>query len=188
MRSWSVLVLAVAGCTCGAPKPKAPPAADDGEEAQLKGDAGVKPRGPQGPVMGGEVSLEALGKKLVEALNEENPEAMYALVLQRGEFMRLFPVLAANPAVRKLGPDFVWANQDADVREAIADVLRTYGGKDYTFVRLGGAAKKDRGRLVQHDDAKLRVRNSEGAEVELAFLGPIFEHRDDKTFRISVYK
>lgn len=187
MRTLGVLVLALAACNCGTPKAKKPPAGDD-DGAEVKGDAGVKARAPQGPVMGGEASLDELGSKLVKALNEKSSKGMYELLLQRGEFNKLFATLAASPAVQKLGPDFVWSNQDAEVREAMAAALQRHGGKGYTFVRLAGAKTTDRGPLVQHSDAILVVKDEAGAEQELTFVGPIFEHRVDKTFRISVYK
>ena len=144
--------------------------------------------GPE-PLVGGYTSLDELGQAIVAAIANDDEAAAWATVVDAGEFRtRLFPALINTPSAMKFGADMTWNMMASESRGDLRTVLRTYGGHPLAFVAIESSKTKDRGELLEHLEAELRVTTADGAELRLAILGPIVEHRATHTFKLLTFR
>lgn len=212
-RSSLLLLLLLAACESeGTPTAEAAPAASPKTESPTpeakvpplaKDDPRFKPYVPKpkkpldfsGVDVGDEPmahaadSLDALGEAIVDALNENDADALEKLAVTESEYkQRFFPVTIHHESGLGLGADLAWAELHGESRGDMNTALERYGQQGLKFVRLDAKEIKDRPNTRLHIRPKVVVTDAKGEEQSLVMLGSVLEHTPSGGFKVLAFR
>ncbi|MCB9756327.1 MAG: hypothetical protein H6713_40935 [Myxococcales bacterium] len=161
----------------------------DAEAATAVADA---PRVELGdaPLADGSESLEQLGRRVVEALNARDVEALRRLAITEAEFKtRLFEVLSNHESARQIGPDLLWSMQRGESDDDLGHILDLHGGRAYEFAGVEPDRVERREGVTLHRTPTLVVRSPDAsALLRLRLLASVVEHDETHTFKLIAYR
>ena len=129
-----------------------------------------------------------LGLAVVDALNQEDIEALDRLRVQRKAYLDwIWPAFPASRPPNNFPGDFAWSNLNRKCNTGMKKWIARYGGKDMTFV----AIRFDQPRETYDGFQLLRgtvltLRNAAGETGELKILGSVVV-KDDR-YKLLSYK
>jgi hypothetical protein len=118
-----------------------------------------------------------LGRAVVEGLNANDPEALYRLLVSKQEYTgELWPAFPASDPKFNFTPEFAWSNLYKKCVIGIEKRTARHGGKNLSFsgIRFDRPTEAYNGFRL-HRGTVLTVRNPDGKEGELKFLGSVVE-------------
>ena len=129
-------------------------------------------------VWGGSFNSAAhIGQVCVDALNRGDTDALHRLRVNREEYLSwIWPEFPAARPPRNFPGDFAWSNLNKQSVLGLEKWLRSYGGKDLTFVdiRFEKPTEKYNGFTLLRGSV-LIVSNADGKTFELRNLGSVVE-------------
>jgi len=121
-------------------------------------------------------SLDALGKRFLEALAHSDRDELREIAITKDEFERnVWPKLPASEPGSNLTADWVW-NQYAMKNKASFDILMSrYGGREleYAGIEFRGETR-DYGDFLLHMESVLHVLDG-GQEKQVRLFGSVIE-------------
>jgi hypothetical protein len=135
----------------------------------------------------GEASPEALAREVLQAIGAHDAGRLRQLAITEQEFREIvWPDLPAAEPRTNLTVEYVWQDlhqkSDADLRQT----LEIHGDRPLEFVSVSfrGETSQYRHYLV-HRDARVTVRDAEGAEETVRLFGSVFEQ--DGRYKVFSY-
>lgn len=129
-----------------------------------------------------------LGLAVVDALNQEDIEALDRLRVQRKEYLDwIWPAFPASRPPNNFPGDFAWSNLNRKCNTGMKKWIARYGGHDLKFVDI----RFDQSRETYDGFQLLRgtvltLRNATGEKHELKVLGSVVV-KDDR-YKLLSYK
>jgi hypothetical protein len=127
----------------------------------------------------GEASPEALAREVLHAIGAHDVDRLRQLAITEQEFREVvWPDLPAAEPRTNLTVEYVWEDlrrkSDSDLRQT----LETYRNQSLEFVHVSfrGETSQYRHYLV-HRNARVTLRNAEGAETTVPLFGSVFEQK-----------
>ena len=123
------------------------------------------------------ISPTHIGQVCVDALNRGDTDALHRLRVNRDEYLSwIWPEFPAGRPPRNFPGDFAWSNLNKQSVLGLGKWLRSYGGKDLTFVdiRFEKPIEKYKGFTLLRG-SMLTVRNANGKNVNLRILESVVE-------------
>ena len=133
-------------------------------------------------------SPDQLGLAVVNALNQEDIEALNRLRVERKEYLDwIWPAFPASRPPNNFPGDFAWSNLNRKCNTGMKKWIARYGGHDLKFVGI----RFDQPRETYDGFQLLRgtvltLQNAAGKESELKILGSVVV-RDDR-YKLLSYK
>lgn len=141
------------------------------------------------PLAGAQPSLEAIGRALVDALDDRDADAVLAMTVSSSEYQgRLFGALANHPNAYQMGPELLWRMHSGESSDEMRRAMDRYGGKNLAFESIAIEREETRGGLVFHKRPTIVAKDADGTEYELRVIGTILEHPASGGFKILGFK
>jgi hypothetical protein len=112
----------------------------------------------------------------LDALARRDRPGLEALALNETEFRdHVWPQLPAARPERNLPFSYVWGDLHQKSDQSLSAVMSREGGRRYELIGVRFAANSDYQTYRVHREATLRVRDSNGSEVDLQVCGSFIE-------------
>lgn len=122
-------------------------------------------------------SVEALGERVIVALNRGDEKELHALRVTKEEYLGwMWPQFPASRPPIGFPRDFAWNNLDSRSRGALAKALRLYGKNHlrYLTIRFEKPEELYRGFRLKRGSV-LEALTPDGKRIALRFLGSVVE-------------
>jgi hypothetical protein len=123
-------------------------------------------------------SVDELGRRMIQALNDEDREALTALAMTKEEYRRyIFPGLEIGKVEQwQKAYDFVWGTVHDRSSYRLTSILRKYGGQqlEYIGMRVTETAPWHLDCIV-HRNAFITIKNARGTETEVELFAGMAE-------------
>lgn len=130
------------------------------------------------PFMGGERSLEALGRAVCGALHRESPDSMFKLCLNADEFrIILWPEFPQSRPVTGLVWSDGWQVLQGRLNGGSIAFARDFGGHVYTLVKVESSATKNYKNFKLHNGIVIVAKDDEGKTHRFPFIRSIAERK-----------
>ena len=133
-------------------------------------------------------SPNQLGLAVVDALNQEDIEALNRLRVQREEYLDwIWPAFPASRAPNNFPGDFAWSNLNRKCNTGMQKWIARYGGHDLKFVSIRFNQPRetyDGFQLLR--GTVLTLQNTAGEKDELNILGSVVVK--DERYKLLSYK
>ena len=134
-----------------------------------------KPQVPR-PLINGQPSPEAVAKRFLEYLRNDDVKAIQSLRLTKREFCEyVWPELPAS-RIPNVACDWAWGQATLKSDGGLSELISAYAGKGYELVEVrfaGGTEEHDTYRI--HRDTRLILKDRNGAAREFKILGSMLE-------------
>jgi hypothetical protein len=130
------------------------------------------------PLKNGAPSMNDLGRQVLTALDRKDFKTLDALRINEQEYRScIWPELPISKIEQwKKRYDFVWREVDTKCTYGLRALIEKYGGQKFTFVSIRFARGTSRySACTIHQDARIIVKDSSGAEKELKLFGSVVE-------------
>lgn len=122
-------------------------------------------------------SVEALGERVVIALNRGDEEELHRLRVTKEEYLGwMWPQFPASRPPIGFPPEFAWSNLETRSRVALSKALRSYGKSRLRYVGIRFERPEERYRNFRlKRGSVLVVQTPQGQQITLRFLGSVVE-------------
>jgi hypothetical protein len=137
---------------------------------------------PEAPKLAGSrTSVERLFTDFLDALEKGDEEAIRQLALTKEQFSQfIWPELPASAPHTNLNVDFVWNQMHMHSLADLSGTLFRNKGKKYDLVGYRFVDEMEDYRQYKvHRDARLKVVDEDGEELELNLFGSVLEMDDE---------
>jgi hypothetical protein len=121
-------------------------------------------------------SLDALGRRFLEAVARSDEQGLRAIAITKDEFERnVWPKLPASEPGSNLTSEWVWNQYALKNESSLSRLLRRFGGRQYEFAGFEFRGEtRDYGEFLLHTEAVLRVAEN-GEEKRVRLIGSVIE-------------
>jgi hypothetical protein len=136
---------------------------------------------------GGEKNLDALGRRIVDALNAEDYEHLNVLRIHRREFETiLWPEFPQSRPFAGIPGDEAYMFHDAKCRSGARKAVRDHGGKGYEYLGIEYGALDAWTNFALYEDVIIKVRDPQSREEHRLDLVPTIAKRNGH-FKVYLY-
>jgi hypothetical protein len=131
-------------------------------------------------------SAASLASAVLDALARADRGALESLALSETEFRdHVWPQLPAARPERNLPFSYVWGDLHQKSTQSLAAVMAQQGGKRYQLINVRFGADSDYRTYRVHREARFRVRDATGAELDIRVCGSMIEQ--DGAWKVFSY-
>lgn len=134
-------------------------------------------------------SMEELGRRVIQGINDEDKAALAALALSKEEYRRyIFPALPIGKVEAwQKEFDFVWGTVHDRSSSRLTSIVQHVGGRQLQYIGIrvaGESVTNDLGCMV-HKDVRITWKDSSGTEKEAELFAGVVELKNQ--FKIESF-